>query len=42
MKTIICEKTEAVRRAAEVISGLLKEKPGAGRALARGEPLAPR
>ncbi len=41
MKTIICEKNEAVRRAAESICGLLKEKPDAVLALACGETMAP-
>ena len=41
MKTIICEKNEAVRQAAEIVSGLLKEKPDAVLALACGETMAP-
>ena len=41
MKTIICEKNEAVRRAAESICGLLKEKPDAVLALACGETMVP-
>ena len=41
MKTIICEKNEAVRQAAEIVCGLLKEKPDAVLALACGETMAP-
>ena len=41
MKTIICEKNDAVRQAAEIVSGLLKEKPDAVLALACGETMAP-
>ena len=41
MKTIICEKNEAVRQAADLVCGLLKEKPDAVLALACGETMAP-
>ncbi len=40
MKTIICEKKEAVRKAAEIVCALLKEKPEAVLALACGETMA--
>ena len=41
MKTIICEKNEALEKAADVLCALLKEKPDAALAFACGETMAP-
>ena len=41
MKTIICEKNEALEKAADVVCSLLTEKPDAALALACGETMVP-
>ena len=41
MKTIICEKNEAVEKAAELVADVLQAKPDAVLALACGETMAP-